>query len=91
MIMLLMVKVMIMVIIMAELLSSLLNIDIDNNDNAAEGDDNVVHNRTIFLCSLDVRNIVQGGDPLYAGFFLHRALEAILDQNECVFLQKTTV
>ena len=24
-------------------------------------------------------------------FFLHRALEAILDQNECVFLQKTTV
>ena len=35
--------------------------------------------------------LVQGGDPLYAGFFLHRALEAILDQNECVFLQKTTV
>ena len=69
MIMLLMVKVMIMVIIMAELLSSLLNIDIDNNDNAAEGDDNVVHNCTIFLCSLDVRNIVQGGDPLYAVFF----------------------
>ena len=29
----------------------------------------VVHNCTIFLCSLDVRNIVQGGDPLYAGFF----------------------
>ena len=29
----------------------------------------VVHNFTIFLCSLDVRNIVQGGDPLYAGFF----------------------
>ena len=27
------------------------------------------HNCTIFLCSLDVRNIVQGGDPLYAGFF----------------------
>ena len=26
----------------------------------------VVHNCTIFLCSLDVRNIVQGGDPLYA-------------------------
>ena len=25
----------------------------------------VVHNCTIFLCSLDVRNIVQGGDPLY--------------------------
>ena len=24
-------------------------------------------------------------------FFLHRALEAILDQNECGFLQKTTV
>ena len=29
----------------------------------------VVHNCTIFLCSPDVRNIVQGGDPLYAGFF----------------------
>ena len=29
----------------------------------------VVHNCTIFFCSLDVRNIVQGGDPLYAGFF----------------------
>ena len=29
----------------------------------------VVHNCTIFLCSLDVRNIVQGGDPLYAVFF----------------------
>ena len=27
------------------------------------------HNCTIFFCSLDVRNIVQGGDPLYAGFF----------------------
>ena len=26
----------------------------------------LVHNCTIFLCSLDVRNIVQGGDPLYA-------------------------
>ena len=26
----------------------------------------IVHNCTIFLCSLDVRNIVQGGDPLYA-------------------------
>ena len=52
---------------------------------------NLEHNCTIFLCSLDVRNIVQGGDPLYAGFFLHRALEAILDQNECGFLQKTTV
>ena len=51
----------------------------------------VEHNCTIFLCSLDVRNIVQGGDPLYAFFFLHRALEAILDQNECIFLQKTTV
>ena len=49
----------------------------------------VVHNCTIFLCSLDVRNIVQGGDPLYAVFFLHRALEAILNQNGCGFLQKT--
>ena len=29
----------------------------------------LVHNCTIFLCSLDVRNIVQGGNPLYAGFF----------------------
>ena len=29
-----------MVMIMAKLLSSLLNIDLDNNDNAAEGDDN---------------------------------------------------
>ena len=29
----------------------------------------IVHNCTIFLCSLDVRNIVQGGDPLYAVFF----------------------
>ena len=29
----------------------------------------IVHNCTIFLCSLDVRNIVQGGDPPYAGFF----------------------
>ena len=28
----------------------------------------LVHNCTIFLCSLDVRNIVQAGDPLYAGF-----------------------
>ena len=27
---------------------------------------NLEHNCTIFLCSLDVRNIVQGGDPLYA-------------------------
>ena len=27
----------------------------------------LVHNCTIFLWSLDVRNIVQGGDPLYAG------------------------
>ena len=53
--------------------------------------DHLVHSCTIFLCSLDVRNIVQGGNPLYAAFFLHRALEAILDQNECVFLQKTTV
>ena len=33
----------------------------------ADGAD-IVHNCTIFLCSLDVRNIVQGGDPLYAGF-----------------------
>ena len=24
-----------------------------------------IHSCTIFLCSLDVRNIVQGGDPLY--------------------------
>ena len=53
-----------------------------------EFDDFVVHNCTIFLCSLDVRNIVQGGDPLYAVFFLHRALEAILDQNEWVFSKK---
>ena len=51
----------------------------------------LVHNCTIFLCSLDVRNIVQGGTPYMRVFFLHRALEAILDQNECVFLQKTTV
>ena len=29
----------------------------------------VVHKCTIFLCSLDVRDIVQGGDPLYAVFF----------------------
>ena len=29
----------------------------------------VVHNCTIFLLPLDVRNIVQGGDPLYAVFF----------------------
>ena len=30
----------------------------------------LIHNNcTIFLFSLDVRNIVQGGDPLYAGFF----------------------
>ena len=29
----------------------------------------LVHNCTIFLCSLDVRNIVQCGDPLYTGFF----------------------
>ena len=28
--------------------------------------DELEHNCTIFLCSLDVRNIVQGGDPLYA-------------------------
>ena len=28
--------------------------------------DTVVHNCTIFLLPLDVRNIVQGGDPLYA-------------------------
>ena len=34
----------------------------------------VVHNCTIFLCSLDVRNIVQGGDPLYAGFFFYTGL-----------------
>ena len=62
------------------------------NNSCDEKDiEEVVHNCTIFLCSLDVRNKVQGGDPLYAGFFLHRALEAILDQNECVFLQKTTV
>ena len=27
----------------------------------------IVHNCIIFFCSLDVRNIVQGGDPLYAG------------------------
>ena len=33
------------------------------------GRSRLVHNCTIFLCSLDVRNIVQGGDPLYAGFF----------------------
>ena len=26
----------------------------------------LVHNCTIFLCSLDVRNKVQGGDPPYA-------------------------
>ena len=26
----------------------------------------IVHNCIIFFCSLDVRNIVQGGDPLYA-------------------------
>ena len=51
----------------------------------------LVHNCTIFLWSLDIRNIVQGGDPLYAIFFLHRALGAILDQNECVFLQNTNV
>ena len=50
----------------------------------------VEHNCTIFLCSLDVKNIVQGGDPLLymRVFFLHRALEAILDQNECVFCKK---
>ena len=34
-----------------------------------EGAQGLVHNCTIFLCSLDVRNIVQGGNPLYAGFF----------------------
>ena len=50
----------------------------------------VVHSCTIFLCCFD-DEITQGGDPLYAVFFLHRAREAILDQNECVFLQKTTV
>ena len=33
------------------------------------GGGQVVHNCTIFLLPLDVRNIVQGGDPLYAGFF----------------------
>ena len=34
---------------------------------------------------------VATGDPLYIRvFFLHRAQEAILDQNECVFLQKKT-
>ena len=51
---------------------------------------NLEHNCTIFLCSLDVRNIVQGGDPLYAFYFLHRVPEAILDQNECVFFAKKT-
>ena len=56
--------------------------------NIAKGTTDLVHNCTIFLCSLDVRNIVRGGDPLYAVFFLHRALEAILDQNECVFCKK---
>ena len=37
-----------------------------------DGDDassSLVHNCTIFLCSLDVRNIAQGGNPLYAAFF----------------------
>ena len=48
----------------------------------------LVHNWTIFLCSLDVRNIVQGGDPYMQVFFQHRALGAILDQNECVFFAK---
>ena len=30
-------------------------------------DNQLVHDCTIFLCSLDVRNIVQDGNPLYAG------------------------
>ena len=34
----------------------------------------LVHNCTIFICSLDVRNIVQGGNPLYAGFFFYTGL-----------------
>ena len=47
----------------------------------------VVHNCTIFLWSLDVRNIVHR-PPMCVFFFLHRALGAILDQNECVFFAK---
>ena len=77
-----------MVMIMAELLSSLLNIDLDNNDNAAEGDDNVVHNCTIFLCSLDVRNIVQGGDPLYAAFFYTGLWGLYLTKMSAFFCKK---
>ena len=34
----------------------------------------LVHNCTIFLLPLDVRNIVQGGDPLDAGFFSYTGL-----------------
>ena len=41
----------------------------DKNEKCVNVVKDVVHNCTIFLCSLDVRNIVQGGDPLYAGFF----------------------
>ena len=42
--------------------------DYDGNEEL-ESHDEIVHNCTIFLLPLDVRNIVQGGDPLYAGFF----------------------
>ena len=43
----------------------------DGEDGGGKIEDakDVVHNCTIFLLPLDVRNIVQGGDPLYAVFF----------------------
>ena len=51
----------------------------------------IVHSCTIFLCFLDGEIQYSVATPYMRLFFLHRALEAILDQNECVFLKKTNV
>ena len=61
--------------------------DHENGDVAGVG---VVHNCTIFLCSLDVRNIVQGGDPLYAGFFSTQGYGGYTWPNWVRFFAKNT-
>ena len=48
----------------------------------------LVHSCSIFLCCLDGEIQYRVATPYMRGFFLHRALGAILDQNQCVFLQK---
>ena len=48
----------------------------------------LVHNCTIFLCSLDVRNIVQGGGPYMRFFFYTGLWRLYLTKMSAVFCKK---